>query len=281
MRILAAVDQTNEPEFLIHQVAELAGNTLANVTFLGICPKEDAVNKMAERLNACRNMFLGRIDREVSPYPGNQVPYTLLELKKGIWNQKYEGKSGRKDLSFRIRCENAGKAIVAESEAAGADLAVIDCSGGGSGGWPDDAIRKVVRNEQCSVLIIKEEKKPRMIVCCLDQDTVTQSSIELINQLVTIYGAELEIVGIKKTAGLSSEVDRRMASILAYYTDQGIKAWIRLVDTGSLKKLVAQTSEKDLMALWMGRESLLDRILPRQRLVDLATNAESSILILR
>ena len=159
---------------------------------------------------------------------------------------------------------------------------MMGCGKGTGCEWPDDAVKKVVRNAGCSVLVVKEEKTPQMIVCCLDHDTVTQASIELINQLVTLYGAELEIVGVTDLMkGLPSDVDRRMAKILAYYTDQGIKAWIKSVDADSLKSFVDQAAEHNLVALWMGKESFLDKIFSRQRLVSLATDADSSILILR
>jgi len=88
-------------------------------------------------------------------------------------------------------------------------------------------------------------------------------------------------VGVTGVNGLPSDVDRRMTRILTYYTDRNIKAWIKSVDAVSLKAFVAQAAEKNLVALWMGKESLLVKIFSRQRLVNLATDSESSILILR
>ena len=132
------------------------------------------------------------------------------------------------------------------------------------------------------MLVIKENKQPQMIVCCLDHDTVTQASIELINQLVTLYRVELEIIGVtEETTGLKADVDRRMARILAYYTSRNIKAWVRLVDAPSLKKFIDQSAEKNLMAVWTGKHSFLDKIFSRQHIEDLATTASSSVLILR
>lgn len=281
MRILVAVDQSRNTGFVVDQVAHLAGNTWSNVTLLGICASENDVSQLAGQIDAYRNIFLSRIGGEVSPYARNDARYELVQQKKGVWNQQYKGKNGRKALNFRIRCGHAGRAIVAESADADADLIVMGCGEGAGCEWPDDAVKKVVRNAQCSVLVVKEENKPQMIVCCLDHDTVTQPSIELINQLVTLYGAELEIVGVTRVDGLPGDVDRRMARILAYYTDQGIKAWIRSVDAASLKSFVDQAAKQNLVALWMGKESFLDKIFSRQRLVNMAANAKSSILILR
>lgn len=281
MRILVAVDNHLETKFIVPQAAELAGNTWSNVTLLGICSAEKEVGDLADRLNAYRDVFLSHMEGEISPYARSRGEYRLVQQKKGVWEQHYEGGRGKKDLSLRIRCGSAGKNIVAESLDTNADLIVFGCSKGSGCEWPDDAVRKVVKNAECSVLVVKEEKKPQMIVCCLDQDTVTQHSIELINQLVTLYGAELEIAGVTDTKGLPGEVDRRMANILTYYTGQNIKAWIRSVDADSMKSFVAQAAEKNLVALWMGKESFLGKIFSRQRLMNLAIEAESSVLILR
>ncbi|MBA2882934.1 hypothetical protein HNR65_003290 [Desulfosalsimonas propionicica] len=278
MKILVEVGRQNKMESVILQVAELAANTWANVTFLGLCPSPEAVNDTAENLDASRSIFLSGISDDVSLYAAHKAPYKLIKLENGTWDQQYEG-SARKDLRFRIRYGNPGKAVVTEAGHANADIVV---KGSRSHQHePDETLKKVVSQAPCSVLIIREETKPQMIVCCLDQDTVSQSSMELINQLVSLYRAELEIVGITGAAGLSSEVDRRMASILSYYTDRNIKAWVRLVDAASLKTFVTQTEKDQLLALWMGRESLLDKIFSRQRIAGLAANAESSILILR
>jgi nucleotide-binding universal stress UspA family protein len=281
MRILVAVDQNPETGFVVRQVADLAGNTWSNITLLGICESEDGVNELADRLNAYRNLFLSGIEDGVSPYGRPNTEYELIQQKKNVWDQKFEDNNGRKDLSCRIRCGVAGKAIVTEASEANADLIMMGCKQGTGCEWPEDAVKKVVRNAQCSVLVVKEEKKPQMIVGCLDHDTVTQASIELINQLVTLYGAELEIVGVTDLNGLPGDVDRRMAKILSYYTDQGIKAWIRSVNADSLKSFVVEAAGQNLVALWMGKESFLDKIFSRQRLVNLASDAESSILILR
>lgn len=278
MKILVEVGRQDKMESVILQVAELAANTWANVTFLGLCPSPDAVTDIAENLDACRKLFLSGIRDDVSLYSAHEAPYKLIKQENGTWEQQYPG-SAKKDLRFRIRCGNPGKAVVAEAGDANADIIIK-----GSGRRhqeADETLRKVANQAPCSVLIIREKTKPQMIVCCLDQDTVTQSSIELINQLVNLYRAELEIVGVTGAAGLSSEVDRRMAIILSYYTDRNVKAWVRLVDAASLKTFVTRTEKQQLLALWMGRESFLDKIFSRQRIAGLAANAESSILILR
>jgi hypothetical protein len=278
MRILVEVGTQNNMEAVIGQVADLAANTWSNVIFLGLCPSSEGLHETAQILDGCRSLFLSGIKDNVSLYAGNSLSYQLIRQENNTWEQQYEGK-GRKELRFRIRCGNPGKAVVAEARELSADIIIK--SSGEKKSVAYESLKKVVNQAPCSVLIIREEKKPKMIVCCLDQDTVTQPSIEMINQLVSVYGAELEIVGVTKVNGLSSEVDRRMANILSYYTDRGIRAWVRLVDAASLKTFVSQTPKEHLLAIWMGRESFLDKIFSRQSIAGLAADAESSVLILR
>ena len=49
-------------------------------------------------------------------------------------------------------------------------------------------------------MVVKKEFRIDQIVCCLDQDNVTQSSMELINQLLTIHRAGLTLVGFTDAA---------------------------------------------------------------------------------
>ena len=70
------------------------------------------------------------------------------------------------------------------------------------------------------------------------------NSLEIINQMVTLYQADLEIVGVSTADGLSGEVDRKMSQILRYYTKNGITALVRSVSQSSLEAFAAQTSRE-------------------------------------
>ncbi len=296
MRILVALDKNPYSEYVVRLVAELAGNTWAHVTLLGIgtnvSPEEikssrssTAVGEddLAATLDKYRETFLGYFNEADSPYGRHIAGYQLIPGKKGVLNLDYREQHKHKNLNVKIRVGDAGREILTESEQFGADLIVIGCYPGTGCKWGDDAdvCGKIVKNANCSVFVVKEEKKPQMIDCCLDHDTVSQASIELINQLVTLYHADLEIIGVADAGGLKADVDRRMARILDYYTSRNIKAWVKVVDGLSLNAIIAQAAEKNLVALWMGKESFLDKIFSRQRLGKLVTSAESSVLILR
>jgi nucleotide-binding universal stress UspA family protein len=296
MRILVALDKNPYSEYVVRLVAELAGNTWAHVTLLGIgtngSPEEvkssqssSAVGEedLAAVLDTYRKAFLGHFQETDSPYGRHTSGYQLIREKKNVLTLDYQEQHERKNLNVKIRVGNAGREILAESEQIEADLIVIGCDPGTGCKWSGaaDVCGKIVKNANCSVFVVKEEKKPQMIDCCLDHDTVSQASIELINQLVTLYHAELEIIGVADAGGLKTDVDRRMARILDYYTSRNIKAWVKVVDGLSLEAIIGQAAEKNLVALWMGKESFLDKIFSRQRLGKLVTNAESSVLILR
>ena len=283
MRILVPVDNQPYSVHVVRQVAALASNTWANVTLLSVGP-EAAVADMAALLYSYRGEFLDRFSDADLLYGARASEYKLTEEGKGVITLDFPEQPGRKALDLRIRAGVPGREILAEAEDAGADLIVIGCDPGGGCRWPadDNVPGKIVKNASCPVLVIKENKQPQMIVCCLDHDTVTQASIELINQLVTLYQAELEIIGVTdETTGLRTDVDRRMARILAYYTSRNIKAWVRLVEAPSLKAFIDQSAEKNLVAVWTGKHSFLDKIFSRQHIEDLATTSSSSVLILR
>ena len=295
MRILVAVEKQPGDIHVVNQVAELAGNTWADVTLLGTTGGPVSANlkktgggnrpetDMARMLNDYRTRFIRLNQDAESPYGSTEGEYSIKADEKGGLTLDYKGAGGRKNLSARIRFGNPVKEILAESIDRDTDLIVMVCGSSGRTEWAGHARvpQKVARNAECSVLIVQEEKKPEMIVCCLDQDRVTQASLELINQLVTLYGAELEIVGLKTGDDLKAGVDRKMAQIIDYYKDRNIKALVRLVDGPSLKPFISEAAQNNLVALWMGEESFLDKFFSKKLLEDFVATAQSSVLILR
>ncbi len=298
MRILVPVDSQPYSAHVVRQVAALAANTWANVTILGVAPQappadqdingllktERALRETAELLYACRAEFLDRFPDADLLYGASASGYHLVRAGRHALNLDFADQPGRKALDLRIRFGQTAKEVLAEADEIEADLIVVGCNPADGCRWPSDGHmpEKIVKNAACPVFVVKENKQPQMIVGCLDHDTVTQASIELINQLVTLYQAELEIIGVTDTTdGLREDVDRRMARILAYYTARNIKAWVRIVDAPSLKSFLDQSAENNLVAVWTGKHSFLEKIFPRQHIEDLAITATSSVLILR
>lgn len=293
MRILLAVDQQPYSAHAVDDVAKLAGNTWADVTLLGVGPKATEIGRSTSRaeikhplakiLRNYRRNFLDHFEKEESPYEKRSCNYEFVEVKKGIWEELYVCRGGRKDLKIVLRPGNPVKEILAQSHEDDSDLIAMGCYKKGDCQW-EGAInlpQKVANNASCSVLVIKEEKQIRKIVCCLDQENISQKSIEMINQMVTLYQTELEVVGLTDGTDLKPKVSKNLDAILKYYNSRQIKALIKLVPTASLGSFISQEAKRSMMALWMGGQSLLAKMFPRGKVDKLIQGSESSVLLLR
>ena len=298
MRILVVVDQNPYSSHAVGEVARLAANTWADVTLLGVQSKMaskrqgygtttadlwDIDAPLPHALRGYRENFLGYFKDEDCPYIQREFGYELIEVRKGVWEELYVSKSAKKNLRARLRIGNPVKEILAESREEDSDLIVLGCSNEKGCAWQTGVSvpQKVANEAACSVLVAKEEKKVRRIVCCLDHDRVSQESLEMINQLVTLHRAKLEIVGFTEDNGLKSEVEKKMDSILRYYTARNIEPWIELVEISSLGSFISQEAQWGLMALWMGKKSILEKVLPKSKVNKLIRDSASSVLILR
>jgi nucleotide-binding universal stress UspA family protein len=293
MRILLAVDQQPYSAHAVDDVAKLAGNTWADVTLLGVGPKATEIGRstgraeikhpLSKKLRNYRRNFLDHFEKEESPYEKRSCNYEFVEVKKGIWEELYVCRGGRKDLKIVLRPGNPVKEILAQSYEDDSDLIAMGCHKKGDCQW-EGAInlpQKVANNASCSVLVIKEEKQIRQIVCCLDQENISQKSIEMINQMVTLYKTELEIVGLTDGTDLKPKVAKNLDAILKYYNSRQIKALIKLVPTASLEPFISQEAKRSMMALWMGGQSILAKMFPRGKVDKLIQGSESSVLLLR
>jgi nucleotide-binding universal stress UspA family protein len=293
MRILVAVDQHPYSAHVVKDVAKLAGNTWADVTLLGVGPKATDIGRssnragikhpLTEKLKNYRRNFLGHFEKEESPYEKRTCTYEFVQVKKGVWEELYICRGARKDLKIVLRSGNPVKEILAQSQEDESDLVAMGCYKKGDCQW-EGAVnlpQKVANNAACSVLVVKKEKQIRKIVCCLDQENISQKSIEMINQMVTLYQTELEIVGLTERSALKPMVEKNLNAILKYYNARQIKAWIKLVDTVSLASFISQEARRSMMALWMGEHSLLSKMFPRGKVDKLVQGSESSVLLLR
>jgi nucleotide-binding universal stress UspA family protein len=297
MRILVALDQHPYSNHALREAAKLAMNTWADVTLLGVCPKIAPKSKQAKERSAHRvpdhpitkalrnhrKDFLGYFQGKDSPYNTQQNETELIETDRHLWEEAPAGRGSIKDLKIRIRQGNPVKATLAESREDGSDLIVIGgdktrkCLWENAGNVP----QKIANDAACSVLVVKEETTANRIVCCLDHDTVSQESLEMINQMVTFHKAELEIIGLADGEGLKVEVERKISLILQYYTARQLMPIIQLVETSSLESFVSQEAQRSLMALWMGEKSRLEKIFPPRKVGKLVRTSKSSVLILR
>ena len=291
MRILCAVDENSYSEFAIKETARLAANTWANVTILGISPEPISATKggggrrtnVFKVLHNYRELFLTQFQESASPYDTKRCGYEFIRLANGTWEELYLCRSSMKDLRVRLRTGNLAKAILAEAGEEQSDLIVLGCDQERGCSWKSDAAlpKKVVNSAHCSALVVTARKKIREILCCLDQESVSQETLEMVNQMVTIHKAKLKIVGLSKGKGLEPDVDKSMQLILDYYLAREITPHLNIVDTSQLESFLAQETEQSLISLVMGKRSLLSKILSKKKVDRLVETSRSSVLILR
>jgi nucleotide-binding universal stress UspA family protein len=282
MRIVAAVDSKEYSKSIIDTVARIASNTWADLTILGIQSRGDAPDSgLVNALNGYKEQIFACAGAD-GPY----APVSFGDLAQdgsGGWSTSSDG---RKNFRVVIRAGTASKIILEETGRSDADLLVMGCTGGMDCEWDGEVNlpQKVARNAECSVLVIKNSTSTEQVVSFLDQTNVSQESLEMINQLVTVNNAGLKIVGLnnpKKGVVGKGDVEGKMVEILKYYNERDIGAWIKLIDSSQLEEYVAQSTREGMVALWMGKESFLSKVFSTGLLDKLITYSQSSVLILR
>jgi nucleotide-binding universal stress UspA family protein len=292
MKILLALDANPYSAIAVNEVRALAANTWANVTFLGLHPQARPGHptdgpgddpSLLTALNGYVACFMGG-------FPGDDCPYResgdfRTTGTDGGPGHARASNNGKKHLVKRLRYGDPVKAVLAEVQEDPSDLIVMGCDPPpAKGAWPGNpsAPQRIVNEAPCSVMVVKQETRIDRIVCCLDQDTVTQASLELINQLLTIHGAGLTLVGFSGSSGeLKADVESRMANVLRYYRSLNIEPLVESVDRASLESFISQDRSGEMMALWIGPQTMLGKWLPKKKMNKLVTGSQSTVLILR
>ncbi len=115
----------------------------------------------------------------------------------------------------------------------------------------------------------------------MDQSFISQDSLELITQMATIHGAQVELIGLTQEGSLKKEVYRRLIEIGDYYEERQIGIRTQLVEISAFESLLEQKQENDLLALFMGKKSLLDRFFPREWISRFVSKCLASVLVMR
>ena len=204
MRILFAGDEQPYSAYALKEAARLAMNTWADVNLLGIQPGGAAAPAPALNLalTSYRETFLNSWEGEGSPYAQTNWQYEWLPVKDGVLEERLVCRGSKKDFKVHVRVGNVAAGILAEAREEGCDLIVLGCSRGGACQWAGSpgVPQKVAADADCSVLLVKEEQPITRILACLDQTHVSQSSLEILNQMVTIHEAQLEVIGLAFTS---------------------------------------------------------------------------------
>ena len=294
MKILFAGDEHPYSAFALKEVIRLALNTWADVTLLAVSPAPTVQESqgygalapdqpLPRALNLYRESFLKAAGQEESPYAPEKWQYEWVPVKGGLWEEMLVKRGVKKDLKVRLRAGNEAPEILAEAQEEESDLIVLGCTGGGQCLWQGAAPvpQKVVNDAGCSVLLVKEEQSINRILACLDQSYISQDSLEMINQMATIHGAQLELIGLSQEGSMKKDVYRRLIEIGDYYEDRQIKVSTRLTEIAEFESFIDQELKQDLLALWMGKKSLLDRFFPRDWAGRLVSKCQTSVLVMR
>lgn len=203
--------------------------------------------------------------------------------QKQSWEELAVGRGSKKDLKIRIRAGQVSNEILAEAAEEGSDLIILGCATGDHCVWdePKNVPQKVVNDANCSVLLVKEDVPTQKIVACIDQTPVSQASLEMINQMVTMHGAQLELVGLTKSGEVKSEAYTHLIEVGDYYSLRDVKVKTQMTEISEFENFIANESKEDLLALWMGKKSLLNRFFPRDWVGRFVSHCRNSVLVLR
>ncbi len=287
MKILFAADEHPYSAFALKELIRLAMNTWADVIFLGVQRAGVSPGPVAPALNLAltryRETFLNSFEGEDSPYAMSNWQYEWHPVKEGVWEERLVCKSGKKDFRVHLRLGNPVVAILNEAREEGTDLIVLGCTRGGECLWAGapGVPQRVASEADCSVLLVKEEQPINRILACLDQTYISQESLEILNQMVTIHQAELEVIGVNPEGGLKKEVYTRLIEVGDYYQDRGVKITTRITEIADLETSIAANGKQDLLALWMGKKSILSRFFPREWVGRLVARGQTSVLVMR
>ena len=287
MKILFAGDEHPYSAYALKELVRLAMNTWSDVTMLAVAPGEAGGPKpdlpLVQALQEYRDLFLKSSEAEGSPYARKQWRHEWLPLKGGVWEELLVCRGDKRDVRVCFRSGNVAQEIVAEAQEEETDLLVLGCTKGKECIWHEAAPvpQRVVSDAGCSVLLVKEEQPLNRILACLDQSYISQESLELINQVATIHQAEVQLIGLSQAGDLKKEVYRRLIEIGDYYEDRQIKVSTQLTDIAGFESFVAHELKQDLLALWVGRKSLLDRMFPRDWVGRFVSKCQTSVLVMR
>jgi nucleotide-binding universal stress UspA family protein len=288
MKILFAGDEHPYSAYALNEVIRLATNTWADVTLLAVAaadtgakPGED--HTLARALHGYRETFLNRAGGEGSPYALGAPRFEWIPVQNGQWEELLVNRGAKKDVTVRLRFGNAAQEILAAARDEESDLIVLGCTQGPQCIWQGSAPvpQKVVNDAGCSVLLVKEEQPISRIMACLDQSYISQDSLEMINQMATLHEAQLELIGLSQGGDMKKDVYRRLIEIGDYFEDRQIKVSTRLTEIAEFEDFIGKEVKQDLLALFMGKKSLLDRFFPRDWAGRFVSKCQTSVLVMR
>ncbi len=275
MRILFAADEHPYSADALPQMARLGENTWADIILLGISTQFNGISasstaSLDNKLEAYHKKLLSFFDPKKSPYRQSRSDGNIATTI-------------HKEIITRVRRGNPAREIVEEAKKAECDLIVIGCSTEEDYVWKDggNVPLKVARDAACSVLVVKEDQKINKVLCCLDHDNISQQSLEMVSQMITLFHADLDIVVLIDGENVQGKIEKKLSWLIDYYSTRDIFPYIELVKLASLETFISQQARWGLMAMWMGKKSILERVFPSNKVSRILKANESSVLLLR
>ncbi len=73
----------------------------------------------------------------------------------------------------------------------------------------------------------------------------------------------------------------RLIEVGDYYSDRDITVNTRLMELKDFEHFISQEAQQNLIALWMGKRSLLSRFFSGDRVGGFVSKSQSSVLVMR
>ena len=277
MRILVALDQDTRSARTLSLVTRLLVNTWPNVTLLGIVPRKSGNGGVppdfVDTMNRYHKAVLEGFNAQDLPYAPAGDDYEIAEIQPGLFEKIADADSGIKELTVRIRVDNPSQAILDEARDCGSDLIILH--------GDMDSQQKIATKADCSVLIVKEERDTGRFLCFLDDDLLTQKSLEMINQMAVLFDAEIEIAGLTDRQPLEEKIENKLDWLMRYFDRKVIQPWIQLVAPSSLEPFLLEEDHWSLVTMWMGETSIFKRLFSVNKVAALLNSRKSSVLLLR
>ena len=290
MKILFAGDEHAYTDYAMKETVKLASNTWADITLLGVysaflakgVSSPDAL-AVAQIFRAYRSRFLENWSAGESPYGFPGEDHGWKALKRGGWEIDDSLTGGTKGFKLRLRVGKPGSEILAEAAEDQSDLIVLGCTKGEHCDWvgAKPVPQRIVNDAECSVLLVKQDQPVDKIRACFDQGYISQESLEMVNQMVTIHSATLELIGLGDNGSINVDAFSRLSQLAAYYNDRDIKVTTRLTDISEFEGVIDGHMNEGLLAIWAGKRSLINRFFPKDWIGNFVSKCQTSVLVMR
>ncbi len=290
MKILFAGDEHSYSEYAMRETVKLAANTWADVTLLGIHSASSARRlaspaslEVSRFFQGYRDLFLGSWRAGESPYGLPEGDHEWKALKNGRWEENNSLSGGSKGFRVRVRAGKPGAEILAEAREDQSDLIVLGCTKGERCVWEGakPVPQEIVNDAECSVLLVKQEQPVSTIRACFDQGYISQESREMVNQMVTLHSAKLELIGLTEKGSINVDAFSRLSQLGEYFSDREISVNPRLTEVSEFEDLIGGDPNEGMLAIWAGKRSLIGRFFPRDWIGRFVSKCRTSVLIMR